>query len=303
MLAKCLFGCAVFLSCQFSLLAEDSIYSGPQVGEKLSSFQATTPRGDEAGKSFDLLQKADGKPILLIFVHARSRPAFGLMKAISQFAVSKSESGLQSCVIFLTDDPTATEKWMSLTEKQLPKGVLYGISRDGQEGPGAYGLNRNVSLTILIAKEGKVTANFALVQPQLQADGPKIAKAIVDVTGGGKVPTMEELAGEQYANRGKMDNREKMDATRQSDPQLTSLLRAVINKQADEQQVTKAAAELEKYVDEHESARKELGRIATTVVNSGKLSNYGTDAAQTMLRKWVKKYGSVESQPAEKKDE
>lgn len=296
MIMNCLIGWAVFLSCQFSLLAEDSIYSGPQVGEKLPPFQATTPVGDEAGKSFDILHKADGKPVVLIFVHARTRPAFGLMKVISQFAVSKSESGLQSYVIFLTDDRTATEKWIGVTREQLPNGVLYGISRDGQEGPGEYGLNRNVTLTILIGKEGKVTANFALVQPQLQADGPKIAKAIVDVTGGGKLPSIEELAGDQYANR------EKMDTTRQSDPQLTSLLRAVINKQADEQQVTKAAAELEKYVEERESARKELGRIATTVVNSGKLSNYGTEAAQTTLRKWVKKYGSAESQPVEKND-
>jgi len=302
MFVKCLLGCSVFLSCQYFLFAEESVYSGPQVGEKLSPFQATTPFGDEESKSFDVIQKADGKPILLIFVHARTRPAFGLMKLISQFAASKSESGLQSCVIFLTDDRTATEQWMSLTEKQLPKGVLYGISGDGQDGPGAYGLNRNVTLTILIGKEGNVTANFALVQPQLQVDGPKIAQAIVDVTGGGKVPSMEELAGEQHANRGKMENRDKMEPATQSDPHLSSLMRAVINKQADEQQVTKAAAELEKYVEERESARKELGRIATTVVNSGKLSNYGTEAAQTMLRNWVKKYGSMETMPVEKKD-
>jgi len=43
-----------------------------------------------------------------------------------------------------------------------------GISPDGEEGPGSYGLNRKMTLTILVANKGKVTANFALVQRTLR---------------------------------------------------------------------------------------------------------------------------------------
>ena len=42
-----------------------------------------------------------------------------------------------------------------------------------------------MSLTVLVGKEGVVSANFALVQPSVQADGPKILKAIVDALGRG----------------------------------------------------------------------------------------------------------------------
>ncbi len=291
-----LFGFAILLlACPVVTFADNPEYSGPQAGETLLPFQAKGVFGDLAGKEFDLIQRADGKPIALIFVHARTRPAFGLTNRIMEYAASKSKDGLESGVIFLTEDPTSTSQWMRRVKQHLAEGVTHGISTDGIEGPGSYGLNRNVTLTVLIGKEGKVTANFALVQPSLQADGPKILKAIVDVTGGGKVPTIAELGGGRYQNQARGNQaRRNMQArqARQDDPKLTSLLRGVINKQAGEEDVKKAAAEVEKYVSEHENARRQLGRIVNTVVNSGKLSNYGTEAAQNILRQWVKKYGN-----------
>ena len=214
---------------------------------------------------------------------------------MAEYAATKSRAGLTTGVVFLTEDPTGTEKWMNMVEKNLPTGVLYGISHDGQEGPGAYGLNRNVTLTILVGNEGKVTANLALIQPQLQADGPKILQAIVDVTGGGKVPAIEDLAGDRYAAREKMDA--KPAAGRMNDAKLTSLLRGLIIKQAMPEEVSQAAADIEKYVEENAAARKEIGRISTTIVNSGKLANYGTEAAQAVLRGWSAKYGDATDKP------
>jgi hypothetical protein len=168
-------------------------FSGPQVGEKLAPFTVKGILGDEAGKDLDLIKSADGKPVCLIFVHEVTRPSVGLARAIGLFAASKKSDGLKSGVVFLSADATETENWMKRASGALPRGLPVGISPDGQEGPGAYGLNRKVQMTILVGKENAVTANFALVQPSLQADGPKIAQAIVDVLGGGKGPTAEEL--------------------------------------------------------------------------------------------------------------
>ena len=60
-------------------------------------------------------------------------------------------------VVFLSDDPAALKQ----ITRHVPKNVLVGISPDGREGPGSYGLNRNVSQTVIIAKDGKVLYNFA----------------------------------------------------------------------------------------------------------------------------------------------
>ena len=79
---------------------------------------------------------------------------------------------------------------------RCPTGVPIGISVDGAEGPGAYGLNRNVTLTVLAGKGGTVTANYALVQPSVQADAPKILAEVAELVGG-EVPPLEELMPDQ----------------------------------------------------------------------------------------------------------
>jgi len=312
----------VILSAQSSR-ADDPVFSGPQAGEKLPPFEFKGVFGDLAGKKIDLIKRAEKKSVALIFVHARTRPAFGLTNLVMKFAATRSKAGLDSGVVFLTDDATSTESWLRKVEKHFPKGATFGLSLDGAEGPGAYGLNRNVTLTVLVGKEGKVTANFALVQPSIQADGPKILKAIVDVSGGGKVPSVEELAGPRYRgqnSRGKPStdkpstdkpNTDKPNTrrpARQNDAKLTSLLRSLINKQASKDDVNKVASEIEKYIEKNEAARKELARIAGTVVNSGKLSNYGTAAAQEKLKEWEKKFPAkpqerAKEKPADKKSD
>jgi len=178
-----------------SLLAQDKQdeFSGPQAGEKLTSFTTKAILGDQAGKEIDLVKSAAGKPVLIVFVHERNRPTVGLARLLGIYAATKKADGLTSGIVFLTPDATMTEEWMKVAKGALPAGVPIGISTDGQEGPGAYGLNRKVQMTILVGNKDKVTANFALVQPSLQADCPKIAQAVVDALGGGKGPTIEEL--------------------------------------------------------------------------------------------------------------
>jgi hypothetical protein len=177
------------------LFAEDkpAEFSGPQVGEKLTPFTTKAILGNEAGKEIDLVKAAAGKPVLIVFVHERNRPTVGLARLLGLYAATKKDAGLTSGIVFLTADPTMTEEWMKLAKGALPGGVPVGISTDGQEGPGAYGLNRKVQMTILVGKEDKVTANFALVQPSVQVDAPKIAQAVVDALGGGQGPTIEDL--------------------------------------------------------------------------------------------------------------
>jgi hypothetical protein len=168
-------------------------FSGPQVGEKLTPFTTKVILGEQAGTEIDLVKSAGGKPVLIVFVSDVNRPSVGLARLLGLYAATKKGDGLSSGLVFLTADATKTEEWMKVARNALPGGVPVGISADGQEGPGAYGLNRKVQMTVLVGIGDKVTANFALVQPSIQADGPKIAQAIVDVLGGGKGPTAEEL--------------------------------------------------------------------------------------------------------------
>jgi len=166
--------------------------SGPQVGEKVTPFKIRGVLDDQVGKEIDLVEAAGGKPLVLVFVHERNRPALGLARVVCDYAATHKTNGLTGGLVFLTPDATGVADWVKVATAALPKGVTIGISTDGAEGPGAYGLNRKVQLTVLVAKDNKVTANFALVQPSVAADGPKIAEAIA-ASVGAKAPTAEEL--------------------------------------------------------------------------------------------------------------
>lgn len=271
--------------------AEDPVFSGPQVGEKLPVFTAKGVFGDRAGQDVDFVSEAAGRPGVIVFFHARTRPSFALTNAVSRFAATRANDGLTMNVVFLASDATETENWIRIVERQLPVGTVYTISPDGQEGPGSYGLNRNVGLTVLVAKEGRVAANFALVQPSVQADGPKILKAIVDLLGGGDVPPITDFDNTAEMMR-KPQPRDGAD-----DPRLRELMSGVLLKDATAEQVARAVKEVEAYVESNPAARAQLGRSAKTVVDSGKLATYGAPAAQEQLQKWAVKYGTPVEQP------
>ena len=262
---------------------DEPIFSGPQVGERLASFKVKGIYDDDAGKELDFIKKAAGKTLFVIFVHERTRPSFGVTKTLMEYAATRKKDGLFSAIVFLPEDVTETENWLKRVRSVMPKKTPIGISVDGKEGPGSYGLNRNVTLTILVAKNNKVTANFALVQPSVQADVPKVLKAVVKQIGG-KVPTLAQLGVKRY--RGQAGKKKE----KQQDPKLRGLISPVIQKTATPEEVDKAAAKLEKYMAEHPKTRIQLGDIARRIRKAGKLENYGTKRAQEYLQKWAKEY-------------
>lgn len=283
---RTLFALAFLVALPNLALAEDPVFSGPQPGEKLAGFKVRGVFDDQAGQESDLVAAAKGAPILLVFVHKATRPSIGVTRVLMNYAKTRGRDGLHYGIVWLAEDATAAEAFLKRARHALPE-VPLGISVDGQEGPGSYGLNRNVTLTILVAKENKVTANFALVQPSLQADAPQVAEAIVAVVGG-KAPSVEELT----AGQGRRPPRAAMEAN------LRRLIGPVLNKDATEAEVDAAAKRVEDYIAKHPQTGKEFGSRARRIVDSGKLANYGTERAQEYLRKWARKYG-----PAAEKNE
>ena len=274
---------------------EDPIFSGPQVGEALPDCELVMVLGKKAGEEISLLEETGDRPIVIFFVHKLTRPGFAMANSLVQFAKSKNE--LNSAVVYLNEDHLDAAEWMKKMKARglFPDGALYATSKEGLDGPGAYGLNRNVNMTILVAEKEKVVANFALRQPSLQVDGPKVLSAIVKVTGG-EVPTIEALQAEMAKMRGgrnmRTDRKQpKRDAV---DPELGGLVRGVIQKDATDKEVVEAAARVKKYVTENENAKKQLGRIATTIANSDRLETYGTKAAQEVIKAWAKEFGPNE---------
>ncbi len=169
--------------------SSEKIFSGPQIGEQLPEFRVRGVLGDSSGKELDFVKAADGKPIVLVFIHDVNRQSIGMTRILTTYTVGRAKDGLATGVVLLDDDATEAENTLKRIAHALAADAPTGVSLDGREGPGSYGLNRNVMLTILVAKDGKVAANFALVQPSVQVDLPKILKEIVCVDDG-KIPKL-----------------------------------------------------------------------------------------------------------------
>ena len=195
---------------------EKPIFSGPQPGEKLPPLNATSIAGKSKDMTYDFISKAGEHPIILFLQDgdgAGLRSLYDTSRLITTIA-SKSTQKLYMKVVFLGDDTEQLYQRVSGVAKGLlengPEHLLFGISPDGREGPGSYGLNRNVSQTIIIAKEGTVLHSFAITQPSVYAD-PHVLGAIAQ-TLGVDPSVAEKWLNEQAAERtGMQRERQQMD--------------------------------------------------------------------------------------------
>lgn len=273
--------------------ATEPVFSGPQVDEPLVSFEARFVFGEDAGRNIDVLESIKDSPTLLVFVHQVTRPSIALTRLVMNYAATKEKDGLHSRLVFLSDDPTETEAWFRRARQALPKGVSPMISIDGMEGPGAYGLNRKMTLTVLVADEGKVIANFPLVQPSVQADATKVGQAIEKALGRDLIPTLSAMGFQERS----MPTRRPTQSPEQ-DGIYRNMISPVIQKTASPDQVAAAATEVEQFAAKNAWFKQRVHKAANLIVDGGKLSNYGTAPAQEYLKKWAREFASEDMNDA-----
>ena len=209
---------------EFKQNREKAIFSGPQPEEKLPSLKAITINGDAKGKTIDFIAKADKKPLVLIFQDEKPlglRGLVGFTRLIAQIN-SKSKQQISVHVLFLGDSPDTLTQQASRIVPHIPDNILLGVSPDGREGPGNYGLNRNVAQTILTVKDGKVLHNFALAQPMLSPD-PYVLGGVAELIGQ-KPATVQEWLNEAPTEG------ERMEAQSEQKAKFGGKLREMVQK-------------------------------------------------------------------------
>ncbi len=169
---------------EFKKTQKKELFSGPQPGEKLPPLMVTGINGETKDKTYDVIAKADGQ-LLVLFLQDESglglRGLLGVSRLLTQIT-EKSKQTMHINAVFLGDTPDTLENQASKLIPHIPSGILLGISLDGREGPGNYGLNRSIAQTVIIAKDGKVLYNFAFTQPMLRPD-PHVLGAIGEAIG------------------------------------------------------------------------------------------------------------------------
>ena len=144
---------------------EKPIFSGPQPGERVPRLTAINLRGEQAGQDFDPVSLAGDKLHLMFFV-SKSRTFgrfLGQLRRQLQAIETNSKQAWAMSVIVCTDDANEAEKSFAVLEQRYPRSLVVGLSTDGSAGPPAYGLDRNLTATVIVARNGKVVHNLPYV--------------------------------------------------------------------------------------------------------------------------------------------
>jgi hypothetical protein len=161
-------------------------------------------------------------------------------------------------------------------------------------------------LTILVARDNKVTANFAIVSPN-ETDAPKIKAAVDEILKvRGPAPTgsadelreqvmklqeevaalREEIAALRLKQERPAPRRGEMERPKE-DEQLVNLCRRLIQQRAAQEQIDAAVKDIEAYVGDNAEFKKQYVAILTRVLDL----KYGNEIGQAAIRKQLEKYG------------
>jgi hypothetical protein len=288
-MTQCGLSAILLLSCAGYARSEEPLFSGPQPGEVLPSLKATLAYGEKRRKTVDLIKQAAGKPTLLVIVNGSNRPAARLSRVLMNFAEMRGEK-LFAAVVYLDKDMTSALEGLKRAASWWKVGPPVGVSVDGAEGPGSYGLNRNVNVTVLIAEKGRVKSNFALVQPS-ERDAAKILKDVVGLAGG-RVPTEAEVMFLSVPTY-KPDNVRWRSAP--SDVTLRRLLCDALASK-DEDAAREAATAVEKYVGSDGDKGASLGNAAAALLErKGRVAIPRDLPIVSHLRRWRKRYDNQDA--------
>ena len=261
--------------------AADAPFSGPQPGEKTTAFKVVAINGASAGQERSPIGEPTAPPTALVFIHGVERSLVPLLRSIDTYGAS-NVARLRTELVFLHADRLAGEPRIKAAAGSLRLRSPVGLSLDGAEGPGNYGLNKDCLMTVLGIRSNVVVTNFALVQPGI-ADAPRIIAALAALCGDTNPPSAEVLLA--AANAGRMaPDRNRTNAPAGKDPfpgavptddRLQGLLRRFIRPTNDNATADAILAEVKEYIAKDPELRKQAADGWTRVLHFG--DRYGTE--------------------------
>jgi hypothetical protein len=267
-----------------ALAAADPVFSGPQPGEKITPFKVIALHGPGAGSDRDPITLHQGTPTAIVFLHGIERSLVPLLRTIDSYGASNS-SRLRTEIVFLQPDRITGEQRVKAASGSLRLQSPVGLSLDGSEGPGNYGLNKDCLMTVIGARDNRVVTNFALVQPGI-ADAPRIIAALAQLCGDTNPPSAQALLAASQG--GRMDRMIRTPASGTNatpakdpfpgavptDPILQGLLRSFIRPTNDDATVDTVLAEVKKHIGTDPALRQQAIDGWTRVLHFG--DRYGT---------------------------
>jgi hypothetical protein len=153
--------------------AIDPCQSGPPAGQRPGPYAFLVATGANRGKSHCFICETADRPMVVVFARTPSDGLGKLLAKVDQAVIANKKAELRSWATFLSDDQPALEpKLVEWTRKHSLSNVPVGVFED-LDGPPSYRLNRDADVTVLLAVNKKVVANFALRSGELTDEKTK----------------------------------------------------------------------------------------------------------------------------------
>jgi hypothetical protein len=158
--------------------------SGLQAGEGIGAFQVekcggAADDGVEAGKKLCYRCKLGARPMVMVFTRKTDEKLAKLVEQLDKTVQANSDAKLAAFVNVISDDVDKAKTAVKDFEKKHKSGsVALVVPLDQPNGPDNYKLSKDADVTVIIAKEGKVSANHALKADGLNEEA--IKKIVAD---------------------------------------------------------------------------------------------------------------------------
>ncbi len=146
----------------------EELKSGPQAGDSLGAFYVVKCAGAEddgvaEGKNLCYRCRNGAKPQVLVFTRSIDPKVIEFIQQLDKAITKNAESKLTGFVNVLgedKDDASAVAK--KLARKSKTTHVPFVVPNESENGPDNYGINPKAAVTIILASELGVKANYAV---------------------------------------------------------------------------------------------------------------------------------------------
>ena len=147
-------------------LAED-LKSGLAVGESIGAFNVTKCAGAEGdkvevGDNLCYRCKNGARPQVMVFTRSTDDKVVRLVTRLDEQLAKNEEAQLRAFVNMLGESKdVAMDEVKKLAVASKAKQVPFVVPNEFENGPEDYGINPKAEVTVIVANESKVVANFA----------------------------------------------------------------------------------------------------------------------------------------------
>jgi len=151
---------SVIVAMSFVPLASAAdVESGPTKGEAPPALKLYDVTGPQQGKTLDYVKARQQKPTIYVVIPADkwSRPMHRFVKALGEAVDKKHKDGLVVAV-WLTDDKQKTKDYLpQISDYYKSTALAYYPGKT--TGPGAWGINDQADVTVVVTNKGKVLSS------------------------------------------------------------------------------------------------------------------------------------------------